>query len=205
MPIKRVVLDTKTVKVADNVEKETIVISVADAKRLLDNTVDIDLTGGAKIGEMSETLAKRINGSLQMVEIKTISNSKIRSVSDCLDCLTSRDNSSYQKLTIRQIVKTKGGTKHLVRLLKSGKLEIDDHVLWDLSKNTSNVVEKKCYEILLSVIDEIEWQKEEQAAYYAYYDWIEEQKFIEQSYRDAMRPLDADDDDDFNHWDDDDY
>ena len=191
MPIKRVVLDTKTVKVADNVEKKTIVISVADAKRLLDNTVDIDLTGGAKIGEMSETLAKRINGSLQMVEIKTISNSKIRSVSDCLDCLTSRDNSSYQKLTIRQIVKTKGGTKHLIGLLKSGKLEIDRNVLEDLSKNAFNDIEEKCYGILISAIDDIELKKEQYDA------WIKQQmdedyiREANRQFNDMMNDFDA--------------
>lgn len=72
--------------------------------------------------------------------------------------------SSYQGKTLTQIIYTKGGTKHLIGLLKSGKLEIERDVLEDLSKNAFNDIEEKCYGILISVIDDIELKKEQSDA-----------------------------------------
>lgn len=100
--------------------------------------------------------------------------------------------SSYQGKTLTQIIYTKGGTKHLVDLLESGKLEIDRNVLEDLSKNAFNDIEKKCYGILISVIDDIQLNKER-------YDAWAQQQMDEESIREANRQFN-DMMNDFDAW-----
>lgn len=99
--------------------------------------------------------------------------------------------SSYQGKTLTQIIYTKGGTKHLIGLLKSGKLEIDRNVLEDLSKNAFNDIEEKCYGILISVIDDIELKKEQYDA------WVKQQmdedyiREANRQFNDMMNDFDA--------------
>lgn len=118
--------------------------------------------------------------------------SKINNASDKL-CSTECQGviSSFQGKTLRDIIYSKGGTKYLVELLKRGKLEIDKNVLEELSSSTENEIEKHCYEILLSVIEDCEYSEKEEEA------WIREQmdkEMIEEAnrqFRDMMSDFDA--------------
>ena len=121
-----------------------------------------------------------------------LSYSRIESVSDCLNSTEYNGVvSSYQGKTISQIIYTKGGTKHLVSLLKTGKLYIDKSVLEELLKNAFNDIEKKCYSILISIINNIELEKER------YNDWIQRQideddiKEANRQFNDMMNDFDA--------------
>lgn len=49
----------------------------------------------------------------------------------------------------------------MVALLRCGKLEIEKGVLEKLKQNASNEIENKCYGILLSVIEDIEYWKKQ--------------------------------------------
>lgn len=99
--------------------------------------------------------------------------------------------SSYQGKTISQIIYSKGGTKHLVGLLKFGNLNIDKSVLEKLFTNAATYIEKNCYNILLSVIKDIEYKKEQ------YNDWVQRQwdeydiKEANREFNDMMHDYDA--------------
>lgn len=99
--------------------------------------------------------------------------------------------SSYQGKTINQIIYTKGGTKHIVGLLRSGKLDIEKSVIIELLTGTDNDIEKKCYQILLDVIENIEFEKER------YNDWVQSQwdgyeiKEANREFNDMMNDFDA--------------
>ena len=146
----------------------------------------LDILGTSKL-----TREIRLNQEIHL------SYSKIQSVSDCLNSTEYKGIiSSYQGKTISQIIYKKGGTKHLVGLLRSGKLEIDRQVLEDLSKNAFNDIEEKCYSILISVIDKIESEREQ------YDDWIQrkmDEDYIEDYIREANRQFN-DMMDDFDAW-----
>ena len=100
--------------------------------------------------------------------------------------------STYQGKTLRQIVYSKGGTKHLVNLLKFSNLNIEKDVVEELIDNTENELESKCYNILLSVIEDIEYREEE------YNNWVQQQ-WEEQMNKDIQREFD-DMMDDFDAW-----
>ena len=122
-----------------------------------------------------------------------LSYSKIQSTSDCLNSTEYYGViSSYQGKQLHQIIYTKGGTKYLIGLLKSGNLEIDKNVLEDLSKNAFNDIEERCYRILISVIDNIELEKER------YNDWVQRQ-IDEDNIREANRQFN-DMMNDFDAW-----
>lgn len=121
-----------------------------------------------------------------------LSYSRIEFVSDCLNSTEYNGVvSSYQGKTISQIIYTKGGTKHLAGLLKARKLYIDKYVLEELLKNAYNDIEEKCYSILISIIDNIELEKEK------YNDWIQHQmdedsiKEANRQFNDMMSDFDA--------------
>lgn len=121
-----------------------------------------------------------------------LSYSRIEFVSDCLNSTEYNGIvSSYQGKTISQIIYTKGGTKHLAGLLKARKLYIDKYVLGELLKNAYNDIEEKCYSILISIIDNIELEKEK------YNDWIQHQmdedsiKEANRQFNDMMSDFDA--------------
>ena len=71
-------------------------------------------------------------------------------------------------------------------------MEIDKSVLEDLSKNAFNVIEERCYRILISVIDNIELEKER------YNDWVQRQ-IDEDNIREANRQFN-DMMNDFDAW-----
>ena len=79
----------------------------------------------------------------------------------------------------------------MVSLLKTGKLYIDKSVLEELLKNAFNDIEKKCYSILISIINNIELEKER------YNDWIQRQideddiKEANRQFNDMMNDFDA--------------
>lgn len=78
-----------------------------------------------------------------------LSYSKIQSTSDCLNSTEYYGViSSYQGKQLHQIIYTKGGTKYLIGLLKSGNLEIDKNVLEDLSKMHLMILKKGVIEYL---------------------------------------------------------
>ena len=121
-----------------------------------------------------------------------LSYSRIEFVSDCLNSTEYNGIvSSYQGKTISQIIYTKGGTKHLAGLLKARKLYIDKYVLEELLKNAYNDIEERCYSILISIIDNIELEKEK------YNDWIQHQmdedsiKEANRQFNDMMSDFDA--------------
>lgn len=99
--------------------------------------------------------------------------------------------SSFHGKTISEIVYSKGGIKILVALLRCGKLEIEKGVLEKLKQNASNEIENKCYEILLSVIEDIEyWKKQHEVWLEAR--WEEENlREIERQFNDLMDENDA--------------
>lgn len=72
--------------------------------------------------------------------------------------------SSFQGKNLREIIYSKGGTKYLVELLRRGKLEIEKDVLEELSSSTENKIEQKCYDILLTVIEEGEYYERQRQA-----------------------------------------
>ena len=124
--------------------------------------------------------------------LKDLSYSEICSITDTVESSEYCGVvSSYQGKTLTQIIYTKGGTKHLIGLLKSGKLEIDRNVLEDLSKNAFNDIEEKCYGILISAIDDIELKKEQYDA------WIKQQmdedyiREANRQFNDMMNDFDA--------------
>ena len=122
-----------------------------------------------------------------------LSYSKILKESDCINSSEYKGVvSSYQGKSISQIINSKGGTKHLVHLLKSSNLIINRKVLEGLFNIAENDVERKCYDILISVIDELEYLKEQER------DWIQGQ--MEADYvRDANEQF-YDLMDDFGAW-----
>ena len=79
----------------------------------------------------------------------------------------------------------------MVALLRCGKLEIEKGVLEKLKQNASNEIENKCYEILLSVIEDIEyWKKQHEVWLEAR--WEEENlREIERQFNDLMDENDA--------------
>lgn len=77
--------------------------------------------------------------------------------------------STYQDKTLRQIIYSKGGTKHLVNLIKHSNLEIEKDVIEQLINESNNQLETKCYNIILDVIEDIEYQEEEYNA------WVQQQ------------------------------
>lgn len=99
--------------------------------------------------------------------------------------------SSFHGKTISEIVYSKGGIKLLVALLRCGKLEIEKGVLEKLKQNASNEIENKCYEILLSVIEDIEyWKKQHEGWLEAR--WEEENlREIGRQFNDLMDENDA--------------
>lgn len=64
--------------------------------------------------------------------------------------------SMFQNKTIKEIVHIKGGTKYLRQLMLNGKLDIDKTILNKLSNLSIDPIEKKCYDILISVSNDIE-------------------------------------------------
>jgi hypothetical protein len=62
----------------------------------------------------------------------------------------------FQNKTIKEIVHIKGGTKYLRQLMLKGKLDIDKTILNKLSNLSIDPIEKKCYDILISVSNDIE-------------------------------------------------
>lgn len=68
--------------------------------------------------------------------------------------------STYQGQTLRQIIYSKGGTKYLVNLLKYTNFKISKGVLTELINASNNQLETNCYNIILNVIDDIEYQGE---------------------------------------------
>lgn len=100
--------------------------------------------------------------------------------------------SSYQGQTLRQIIYSKGGTKHIVKLIKFTNLNIDKDVIKEYINNSNNKIETNCFNILLSVLEDIEYQQEE------YNSWVRE-KMEEDMIRDANRQFDEMMDD-FDAW-----
>lgn len=68
--------------------------------------------------------------------------------------------SSYQGKTLKQVIYTKGGTKHLVNLLKYTNFQISKDVLTELIDASANQLETNCYNIILNVIEDIEYEAE---------------------------------------------
>lgn len=91
--------------------------------------------------------------------------------------------STYQGQTLRQVIYSKGGTKHLVSLIKHTNLHIDKNVLENLINSATNKKEKNCYNIIQSVMGDLEFQEEE------YNDWVR-QKMDEDMIREANRLFD---------------
>ena len=67
--------------------------------------------------------------------------------------------STYNGMTLDEIVYKKGGTKYLVNMIKYANLEIDTNVIYDFMQNTPNAIELKCYNIILAHILDKEERK----------------------------------------------
>ena len=100
--------------------------------------------------------------------------------------------SSYQGQTLRQIIYSREGTKYLVNLIKHTNLQISKGVVLELINNSNNQIETNCYNIILSVLEDIEYQQELEN------DWIQ-QKMHEDNVREANREFD-DMMNDFDAW-----
>lgn len=100
--------------------------------------------------------------------------------------------SSFQGKTLKQVIYTKGGTKYLVNLLKYTNFQISKDVLTDLINDSLNQLEINCYNILLNVIEDMEYQEELRQDYIR--NKMEEDMLrdINQQFNDMM--------DDFNAW-----
>ena len=86
-----------------------------------------------------------------------------KSISSMDEPLSSSDylgiTSTYNGMTLDEIVYEKGGTKYLVNMIKYANLEIDTNVIYDFMQNTPNAIELKCYNIILAHILDKEERK----------------------------------------------
>ena len=64
--------------------------------------------------------------------------------------------STYQGKTLTEIIHSKGGTKHLVGLLEYSNLKIEKTALNALIEDSEDSIERKCYYMLLSIIERAE-------------------------------------------------
>lgn len=118
--------------------------------------------------------------------------SPIDSIDDVIDSVEKYNLiSSYQGKTLKQVIYTKGGTKYLVKLLKYTNFQINKDVLTELIKTSANQLETKCYNIILNVIEEIEYEEELRQDYIRD-KWEEDMiRDANQQFNDMMNDLDA--------------
>ncbi len=97
------------------------------------------------------------------IRIKQEKNLSYEKISSMYDKIESSDYmgvvSTYQEDNLIGAVYSKGGTKHIVALMRAGRLEIDESLLYNLRDSAANEVEKKCFNILLSTLNDIKCRK----------------------------------------------
>lgn len=143
------------------------------------------------------------NEVLEKIHIIQEQHLEYNSISSINDKLHGSDkfgiiSCSYEGLTLPEIIYTKGGTKFLVNMIRHSNLRIDIEVLHTLIEQTSNQLEKKCYNILLCHILKIkeaeDIRKEAQSRKLYLYESRMEQEEIE---RDTYYALGGDD---YENW-----
>lgn len=96
------------------------------------------------------------NEYLREIQMLQEQHLQFKSISSIDEPLRSSDymgiTSTYNGMTLDEIVYERGGTKYLVYMIRHANLEIDANAMYDLKQNALNAIELKCYNIILAHI-----------------------------------------------------